>query len=120
MNNISPDPKRQEFGKVAVMFGGRSAEREVSLKSGAAVLAALQRSGVDAHAFDPSIQGLHTLQEQGFQRVFIALHGRYGEDGTVQGALEHSIYRQRRDGECAGDGQVSQQAGVAGNEFARA
>jgi D-alanine-D-alanine ligase len=88
MNNISPDPKRQEFGKVAVMFGGRSAEREVSLKSGAAVLAALQRSGVDAHAFDPSIQGLHTLQEQGFQRVFIALHGRYGEDGTVQGALE--------------------------------
>lgn len=76
------------FGKVAVMFGGRSAEREVSLKSGAAVLAALQRSGVDAHAFDPATQGLHTLEEQGFKLVFIALHGRYGEDGTVQGALE--------------------------------
>lgn len=78
----------KKFGKVAVMFGGKSAEREVSLKSGAAVLAALQRSGVDAHAFDPAMQGLHALQEQGFQRVFIALHGRFGEDGTVQGALE--------------------------------
>jgi len=78
----------KNFGKVAVMFGGKSAEREVSLKSGAAVLAALQRSGVDAHAFDPATRGLHELQEQGFQRVFIALHGRFGEDGTVQGALE--------------------------------
>ncbi len=77
-----------DFGKVAVLFGGRSAEREVSLKSGAAVLAALQRSGVDAHAFDPARQDLHELLEQGFQRVFIALHGRFGEDGTVQGALE--------------------------------
>jgi D-alanine-D-alanine ligase len=76
------------FGKVAVLFGGKSAEREVSLKSGAAVLAALQRSGVDAHAFDPATHGLHELQEQGFERVFIALHGRFGEDGTVQGALE--------------------------------
>ena len=70
------------------MLGGRSAEREVSLKSGAAVLAALQRSGVNAHGFDPSIQDLHTLQDEGYQRAFIALHGRYGEDGTVQGALE--------------------------------
>ncbi len=70
------------------MLGGKSAEREVSLNSGAAVLAALQRSGVDAHAFDPATRGLHELQEQGFQRVFIALHGRFGEDGTVQGALE--------------------------------
>ena len=78
----------KKIGKVAVMFGGKSAEREVSLKSGAAVLAALQRSGVDAHAFDPATRGLHELQEQGFQRVFIALHGRFGEDGTVQGALE--------------------------------
>jgi D-alanine-D-alanine ligase len=59
-----------------------------SLKSGAAVLAALQRSGVDAYAFDPALQDLHDLKVQGFQRVFIALHGRYGEDGTVQGALE--------------------------------
>ncbi|HUX90942.1 MAG TPA: D-alanine--D-alanine ligase [Gallionellaceae bacterium] len=88
MNQSNSKLKHQEFGKVAVMFGGKSAEREVSLKSGAAVLAALQRSGVDAHAFDPASQGLHTLQEQGFQRVFIALHGRFGEDGTVQGALE--------------------------------
>jgi D-alanine-D-alanine ligase len=79
---------KQTFGKVAVLFGGKSAEREVSLKSGAAVLAALQRSGVDAHAFDPATRGLHELQEQGFERVFIALHGRFGEDGTVQGALE--------------------------------
>lgn len=78
----------KQFGKVAVMFGGKSAEREVSLKSGAAVLAALLRSGVDAHAFDPASRGLHELQEQDFQRVFIALHGRFGEDGTVQGALE--------------------------------
>src|SRR5512147_1648729 len=80
------DPK--SFGKVAVLFGGRSAEREVSLKSGAAVLAALQRCGVDAHAFDPAAQDLHGLLEHGFKRVFISLHGRFGEDGTVQGALE--------------------------------
>lgn len=76
----------KEFGKVAVLFGGRSAEREVSLKSGAAVLAALQRSGVDAHAFDPAQRDLGELR--GFDRAFIALHGRYGEDGTIQGALE--------------------------------
>lgn len=76
------------YGKVAVLFGGRSAEREVSLKSGAAVLASLLRSGVDAHAFDPASQSLQELQDQGFDRVFIALHGRFGEDGTVQGALE--------------------------------
>ncbi|ADL54381.1 D-alanine/D-alanine ligase [Gallionella capsiferriformans ES-2] len=76
------------YGKVAVLFGGRSAEREVSLKSGAAVLASLLRSGVDAHAFDPASRSLQELQEQGFDRVFIALHGRFGEDGTVQGALE--------------------------------
>ena len=88
MNASDKKMKPEEFGKVAVMFGGRSAEREVSLKSGAAVLAALKRSGVDAHAFDPASRGLHELEEQGFKRVFIALHGRYGEDGTVQGALE--------------------------------
>jgi D-alanine-D-alanine ligase len=80
------DPK--EFGKVAVMFGGRSAEREVSLKSGAAVLAALKKNGVDAHAFDPAVKPLQALVDENFDRVFIALHGRYGEDGTVQGALE--------------------------------
>ena len=78
----------KSLGKVAVLFGGRSAEREVSLKSGAAVLAALLRSGVDAYAFDPAVQNLQALVEDGFDRAFIALHGRYGEDGTVQGALE--------------------------------
>ncbi|MBU1213876.1 MAG: D-alanine--D-alanine ligase [Gammaproteobacteria bacterium] len=77
-----------DFGKVAVMFGGRSAEREVSLKSGAAVLAALQRSGVDAHAFDPAERELSELKTEKFDRVFVMLHGRFGEDGTVQGALE--------------------------------
>ena len=76
-----------EFGKVAVMFGGTSAEREVSLKSGAAVLAALQARGVDAQAFDPAVRPLEDLRKEGFQRVFIALHGRGGEDGTLQGAL---------------------------------
>jgi D-alanine-D-alanine ligase len=76
------------FGKVAVLFGGKSAEREVSLKSGAAVLEALQRSGVDAYAFDPATRNLQELKDQNFSRAFIALHGRYGEDGTVQGALE--------------------------------
>jgi len=78
----------KSFGKVAVLFGGKSAEREVSLKSGAAVLAALQRSGVDAYPFDPAVQNLQALADDGFDRAFIALHGRYGEDGTVQGALE--------------------------------
>ncbi len=76
------------FGKVAVLLGGRSAEREVSLKSGAAVLQALLRSGVDAHPFDPAVQNLQALADDGFDRAFIALHGRYGEDGTVQGSLE--------------------------------
>ena len=76
------------FGKVAVMFGGRSAEREVSLKSGSMVLAALQSRGVDAHAFDPAQRPLEDLVREKFERVFIALHGRFGEDGTLQGALE--------------------------------
>ncbi|GAB5604436.1 D-alanine--D-alanine ligase [Sideroxyarcus sp. TK5] len=76
------------FGKVAVLFGGRSAEREVSLKSGAAVLAALLRSGVDVHAFDPAERELSELKRGKFDRVFVMLHGRGGEDGTVQGALE--------------------------------
>jgi D-alanine-D-alanine ligase len=75
------------FGKVAVMFGGTSAERAVSLNSGTAVLAALQSRGVDAHAFDPAERPLADLQTEGFNRVFIALHGRGGEDGTLQGAL---------------------------------
>jgi len=77
-----------EFGKVAVMMGGKSAEREVSLKSGAAVLAALRAGGVDAHAFDPAERPLHALESEGFRRAFIALHGRGGEDGALQGALD--------------------------------
>ncbi len=77
-----------QFGKVAVLMGGRSAEREVSLMSGQGVLAALRARGVDAHAFDPAEQPMDELRRQGFARCFIALHGRYGEDGTVQGALE--------------------------------
>jgi D-alanine-D-alanine ligase len=78
-----------KFGKVAVLMGGRSAEREISLKSGAMVLAALKKSGVDAHAFDPRDERLEALAARRFERAFIALHGRFGEDGTVQGALEY-------------------------------
>ncbi len=80
--------KAAEFGKVAVRLGGRSAEREVSLKSGSMVLKALKSRGVDATAFDPSERGLDELAKQRFDRAFIALHGRFGEDGTVQGVLE--------------------------------
>ena len=76
------------LGKVAVLMGGRSAEREVSLMSGQGVLQALRASGVDAHAFDPAERDLGDLKQEQFDRCFIALHGRYGEDGTVQGALE--------------------------------
>ena len=76
------------LGKVAVLMGGRSAEREVSLMSGQGVLQALRASGVNAHAFDPAERDLSELKREGFDRCFIALHGRYGEDGTVQGALE--------------------------------
>jgi D-alanine-D-alanine ligase len=83
---VNMDPK--QLGKVAVLMGGRSAEREVSLMSGAGVLAALQSKGVDAHAFDPAERDLGELKREGFARCFIALHGRFGEDGTVQGALE--------------------------------
>ena len=76
------------FGKVAVLMGGMSAEREISLLSGKGVLQALRSKGVDAHAFDPSERELATLKTEGFARCFIALHGRFGEDGTIQGALE--------------------------------
>ncbi len=76
------------LSKVAVLFGGASAEREISLMSGAAVLKALQSSGINAHAFDPSKQGMDALNREGFTAAHIALHGRFGEDGTVQGALE--------------------------------
>lgn len=82
--NIDP----ASLGKVGVLMGGRSAEREISLLSGNGVLAALRSRGVDAHGFDPALQGVAELVAAGFDRVFIALHGRYGEDGTMQGLLE--------------------------------
>jgi len=80
------DPK--SFGKVAVLFGGTSAEREISIMSGTGVLAALRSRGVDAHPFDPAERELAELRHEGFARCFVVLHGRHGEDGTVQGALE--------------------------------
>jgi D-alanine-D-alanine ligase len=80
------DPR--DFGRVAVLFGGTSSEREISLKSGNACLAALQKRGVDAHGFDPRDKPLTELRTRAFDRVFITLHGPGGEDGTLQGALE--------------------------------
>lgn len=84
LKNIDP----ASFGKVGVLFGGRSAEREVSIMSGSGVLAALKSRGVDAHPFDPAERSLAELADEKFDRVFIALHGRFGEDGSLQGALE--------------------------------
>jgi len=80
--------QNQNLGKVAVLMGGTSAEREISLMSGQGVLQALRSLGVDAHAFDPAERDLSELKRDGFARCFITLHGRFGEDGTVQGALE--------------------------------
>ena len=77
-----------QFGKVAVLLGGKSAERAVLLKSGGMVLEALRSKGVDAHPFDPAEKGLESLLRERFDRAFVILHGRFGEDGTVQGALE--------------------------------
>jgi D-alanine-D-alanine ligase len=82
------ETEARALGKVGVLFGGRSAEREISLISGSGVLQALQSKGIDAHAFDPAERSLAELAAEKFDRVFIALHGRYGEDGTLQGALE--------------------------------
>ncbi|KGF82673.1 D-alanine--D-alanine ligase [Massilia sp. JS1662] len=82
------ESEAKALGKVGVLFGGRSAEREISLISGSGVLQALKSKGVDAHAFDPAERSLAELAAEQFDRVFIALHGRYGEDGTLQGALE--------------------------------
>ncbi|MEZ5458720.1 MAG: D-alanine--D-alanine ligase [Steroidobacteraceae bacterium] len=87
-NRIHRVTDAREFGRVAVLFGGFSTEREISLLSGTAVLAALRRRGVDAHAFDPRDVPLTDLVTQRFDRVWIALHGPGGEDGTLQGALE--------------------------------
>jgi len=81
-------PSIGALGKVAVLMGGTSAEREISLLSGTGVLAALASQGVDAHAFDPAERDLVELRREGFARCFVALHGRHGEDGTIQGALE--------------------------------
>ena len=78
----------KKLGRVAVLMGGPSAEREISLLSGNGVLTALREKGVDAHAFDPVVHSLFDLPREKFDRVFIALHGRFGEDGTVQGVLE--------------------------------
>ncbi len=91
LKNTMPDgaiPEPQALGKVAVLMGGDSSEREISLMSGGGVLQALRSVGVDAHAFDPAHTSLAELKTQGYARCFIALHGRHGEDGTVQGALE--------------------------------
>jgi D-alanine-D-alanine ligase len=77
-----------DFGRVGVLFGGRSAEREVSLMSGRGVHDALRGAGIDAHLFDTGRHTMVDLANAGFDRIFIALHGRYGEDGTIQGALE--------------------------------
>ncbi|HMM46840.1 MAG TPA: D-alanine--D-alanine ligase [Thiobacillaceae bacterium] len=85
---MSQSESAKRLGKVAVMLGGTSAERPVSLNSGNAVLAALQRQGIDAHPFDPATRSLGDLISADYDRVFIALHGRYGEDGCMQGALE--------------------------------
>lgn len=85
---MKQNEQAKRLGKVAVMLGGTSAERPVSLNSGNAVLAALQRQGIDAHPFDPATRNLGDLISGEFDRVFIALHGRYGEDGCMQGALE--------------------------------
>jgi D-alanine-D-alanine ligase len=82
------ETEAKALGKVGVLFGGRSAEREISLISGSGVLQALQSKGIDAKAFDPAERSLAELAAEKFDRVFIALHGRYGEDGTLQGALE--------------------------------
>lgn len=88
MNRIVNLPVNKKNEKVGVLFGGRSAERAVSIMSGTGVLAALKSRGIDAHAFDPAERSLADLAAEKFDRVFIALHGRYGEDGSLQGALE--------------------------------
>ena len=88
MNANEREYNIDDYGKVAVMMGGNSAEREISIESGQAVLAALKRKGVNAHAVDVSNNVLSEMNNEKFDRVFIALHGRGGEDGTIQGSLE--------------------------------
>ena len=103
----------QAFGKVAVLLGGQSAERDISLMSGEAVLKALRARGVDAHPVDAADDLVGILREQHFERAWIALHGRGGEDGTVQGLLEihgYSLYRQRHQGFGHQHGQAAHEA----------
>jgi D-alanine-D-alanine ligase len=88
MSSIQTEQLAKRFGKVAVLLGGDSAEREVSLNSGRLVLQALRDAGADAHAFDPAERPLAELKAEGFERAFIALHGGYGENGQIQGALD--------------------------------
>ncbi len=88
MNDTISAQEAKAFGKVGVLLGGRSAERDVSIMSGTGVLAALQSQGIDAHGFDTGERSLAELAAEKFDRVFIALHGRFGEDGSLQGALE--------------------------------
>ena len=97
-----PDFDPRGFGKVAVLFGGSSAEREISLKSGGAVLAALRSRGVDAHAFDPAEHPLASLKTEGFERAFLILHGRGGEDGqaTCGDESRHAGDEKRRCAAC--------------------
>lgn len=87
MSAFSPTDAKA-FGKVGVLLGGHSAERDISIMSGTGVLQALQSRGIDAHPFDPGQRSLAELAAEKFDRVFIALHGRFGEDGSIQGALE--------------------------------
>ncbi|MBV8260582.1 MAG: D-alanine--D-alanine ligase, partial [Paraburkholderia sp.] len=88
MSSIDPKQLAKQFGKVAVLLGGNSAEREVSLNSGRLVLQGLRDAGVDAHPFDPAERPLSALKDEGFVRAFNALHGGYGENGQIQGALD--------------------------------
>ena len=88
MSDDTTQNEVKQLGKVGVLFGGRSAEREISIMSGTGVLNALKSKGVDAHAFDPAERSFGELAAENFDRVFIALHGRFGEDGSLQGALE--------------------------------
>ena len=123
MNFISLTPNEAaKLGKVAVLMGGTSAERAISLLSGNGVLAALKAGGIDAHAFDPAERPLDDLKREGFARCFIALHGRHGEDGCIQGragATGHSVHRPGPDGVGHRDGQGHDQARVARRGAAR-
>ena len=117
MNFISLTPNdAKKLGKVAVLMGGTSAEREISLLSGNGVLAALKCGGIDAHAFDPAERPMDDLKREGFARCFIALHGRHGEDGCDPGRARadgHPVHRPGPDGVGHRDGQGHDQARLA-------